>query len=130
MGATKEGFYFQLDHSPDVIVGFTGLPSTLSKNQMETVLSSVSQQSGGPARIATYADFTKDDIKTLWLAYPSSQRAPDLKTEFVFFGGPKKAYVEIAAQAVENVSADMVVLDRQLKPLFTTDVTLLVPARR
>jgi hypothetical protein len=125
---TSKGFYFELFYSPDLVIGVSALPQTLSPQQLEMIETSAKGQASNLFR-GTYADFTKQDPTKALADLFQKDKGPSAKTDFLFFSGNNKVGFEVNAKVVQKVSADMVVLDKQLQPILATVVTLLAPAR-
>jgi hypothetical protein len=125
---TGKGLYFELFHSPDVIVGVSGFPQTLSSQQFERLTASVNSQDAAVFR-GTFFDYTKKDPAEAFAGLFHKDQGPTSKTDFLFFSGGSKLGIEVPARAVQKVSADMVVLDKQFRPILATDVMLLAPAK-
>jgi hypothetical protein len=125
---TAKGFYIELFHSPDVIVGLSGLPQTLSSQQLEQLSASAKGQAASVFR-GTYFDFTQKDPTEVLAGLFEKEKGPTSKTDFLFFSGGDKLGFEVPAKALQRVSADMIVLDKEIRPILATDVTILAPAR-
>lgn len=129
---TPTGIIITLDRPPGITLGIANLPQVLSLQQIETITSNAKFQNTVVQR-ATYFQYTKEDPKKALGSLFQPEKAPNEKTDFLFFSGPAsltKVDLEVpAGVSVEKVSTDMVVLDENRQPVFGTGVSLLVPAR-
>jgi hypothetical protein len=124
-GLTDKGMYLQLEHPPDVIVGISGFPQSLSDSQFAAVARTAR------AEISPFSTFVKGNGKqVLGELYSSKQAEERLGEKFLFFTGApgsRKTLVEIPARSTKKITADLIVLDSELRPLIASDVMVLVP---
>lgn len=110
------------------MVALSGLPVRLSTSQFDALSDTVQRQDAYVAR-ATLAQFTKrSPEEALASLYRPTDRPKD-NSDFLFFGGQSSTKAEIPASAVEKVSANLIVLDQKMRPVFATDVSLLAPTQ-
>jgi hypothetical protein len=125
---TSNGFQIVLDHSPGLVVGIADISKALSSDQLERLAIMAKEQGAFVAR-ATYSQFTKQSPDAALNLFPKENR-PKEDTEFLFFAGRSLTKFELKAEAVQKVSANMIVFDEKIgRPVFATDVSVLVPAR-
>lgn len=125
---TQKGVSFVLQHSPGVVVGIAGLPTAFSSSELEMMIDAAEKQDSEVQR-ATYIEYTKQDPKEIADLF-QPEKGPTAKTDFLFFSGSAKFGVEIPTSNVEQVSADMIILDaKNRRPIFATGISLLVPRK-
>jgi hypothetical protein len=127
---SPSGFFIDIEHSPGFVVGVSGISQALSSEQFATLAGSAEKQNGFVAR-ATFAQFTKSGTAQSLAPLYREQDRPNEKTDFLFFSGPPAMKVEVPAKQIRKISADMIVLEQEtMRPIFATDVSLLVPANQ
>jgi hypothetical protein len=121
---TEKGFMFEIEQSPNVVVAI----SSLSFNSEQ--IGALSRGLEMTVVPADFQEFTKlDAVKALSGLYSEKELPQRLKQNYVFFPQAKKsAAVEILASSVQEVSADLIILDQRLQPQFATEIQVMVPA--
>jgi hypothetical protein len=101
----------ELHHSPDVIVGVSGLPQTLSSNQLEVLTSVISGQDAS-VRKATFFIYTGENPNEALARLFRRDKGPDEKADLCSFSGKGKIGFEIPASAIRKVSTEVIVSTR------------------
>jgi hypothetical protein len=125
-GVTKEGFFIQVVHSPNLIVGISGLRRALTDNQFEALTSSLKAQSASASSEQYLAKFGADTLRKMFADAKTSER---LTRDYLFLQGNPKWRVEIPAKSLIKRSTDVVVLNNDLQPILVTNVALVVPSQ-
>jgi hypothetical protein len=130
---TTKGFSVYLEHSPDLVIGISGLPRALSESQFKEIRDTVGNQNSAVER-ATYFGYAKADPQSVFdsnSADHSFWNGLDPKADYLFFSGTStKIGFEVPAENTVRASADLIVLDKKLRPILATNVSLLVPSPR
>lgn len=128
---TDGGISFNIEHSSSFVVAIAGLAEVLTAQQIEA-MSHMAKSQNANVEQATYFEYTKEESPTALASLFDPEKGPNLKTHFLFFSGPSAKFgVDAPGSAIEKVLADVVILDAKNKrPLFGTNVSLLVPAKK
>ena len=122
---TEKGLVFQLEQPANVVIAMSSLAATFSAEQFSVL----SRGLDAPIAPANFQQYTKlDAAKALGGLFSDKELAERVKQEYVFFPPARKAAIEIPTVGVQQVSADLIILDRQLQPQFATEIIVLVPA--
>jgi len=126
---TNDGISFILRHSPGVVIGIAGLPQVLTAKQLDGIRLSAKSQDASVEQ-ATYFEYTKEDPRKALSFLFQADKGPNENTDFLFFSGSSAKFgFETLTNRIEKVSADVIVLDeKRRRPVFATDISLLVPA--
>jgi hypothetical protein len=124
---TEKGFILEVEQTPNVVIAMSSLPKALSSEQFQTLSLGFKEA----LTRASFQEYTKlnpvEALKGMFSADEAVQRA---RQDYVFIKSAPKITVEIPAPRVEEVAADLIVLDQKLQPVFATEIMLLVPFRR
>jgi hypothetical protein len=125
-GVAKEGFFIQVEHSPNLVLGFSGLRQALSDSQFEVFTNSLKAQSAFASTEQFLVKLGPDNLEKMFADAKTGDR---LREDYLFLRGSPKWRVEIPAKSLTKVQSDLVVLTNDLQPILVTNVGLVVPAR-
>jgi hypothetical protein len=129
---TDGGFTFSLDHasSSDLIVGISTLSTALNKSQIESIMVDVKKQTGGNVELASLAKFAGDNAdKFVATAFLTPEETKERLTEtYLFFSNAGKVGVKVQEKSPQQREAEVILLDKDRRPLFAVSVTLLAPS--
>jgi hypothetical protein len=125
-----KSIYITVEHSPTLIVGIAGLPRVLTQEQIEQISAAAKAQKAEVER-ATYYKFAGESPHKFLDEMFLPEKPPGEDTDFLFFSG-QSAKVDVETDSsIEKVSTDMIILDqKRRRPVFATDVSLLVPSAK
>jgi hypothetical protein len=128
---TSDGIGFTLNHSPGFVVGIANLPQVLSSGQIEGLQLSAKKQDASIEH-ATYFEYTREDPQKAYPFMFRRKQGPNAKTDFLFFAGSSAKFgLMTMGYQVEKVSADVVIFEERTKrPVFATDMSLLIPTKK
>jgi hypothetical protein len=123
---TDKGLLLEIDQTPNVVIAMSSLARALSSEQFQTL----SQGFKEAVTLASFQDYTKRNaLEALQGIFSTGEALERAKQEYVFIKSAPKVAVEIPASRVEQVPADLIVLNQGLQPVFATEIMLLVPSK-
>jgi hypothetical protein len=126
---TPKGIGITIQQTPNVIVALGSIGRALNSQQYEAFASAAKMQDVR-AEKAAFADYLKGAGDGFEGLFTKEEVDSTLRGQFLFFSGTKFG-AEIQAEKTERVSADLILLDRNdNRPLFATEVNMLLPANR
>lgn len=130
---TDGGFTFSLDYtsSSDLIVGISTFATALNKSQIESIIFDVKKQTGGSVELASLGKFAGDNAeKFVAAAFLTPEEAKERLTEpYLFFSSAGKLGVKVQEKSPQQREAEVILLDKDRRPLFAVGVTLLAPSQ-
>jgi hypothetical protein len=80
--------------------------------------------------LMTFADYTKQDPhKALAELYSEKELVEVAARPYLFFTGNPKTSIDVPGTDLRSVPASVLVLDKAMKPILASEVTLLLPAK-
>jgi hypothetical protein len=113
-----------LDRPSDLIVGFSRLPRVLSAAQIKSIVADLGKQDT-KVEIATVREFV--DPKLLNVSFVGNDLKSRLGEKYMFLSGRGKNFFQVRGGSAEEQEADMIVLDKNRRPLFVASVTMFAP---
>jgi hypothetical protein len=118
---TEKGLLLEVDQDANVVIAVSSLPEALAQTSVvddRRAQHSTFQQFAGDA--ATRA------LSGLFSAAELNRR---VEQNYVFFPQTKQFIVEIPAATVDEVPADLIILDPKKQPIFATEIRVLIPSK-
>jgi hypothetical protein len=121
----------QIERTPNVILALSGLAKIFSTEELNAFASQLKMQAFDlvQAQITSFSD--RDEKTILNELYDPDEMSQRFGQEYIFLTQQgQKAVVSLKASAVRYATADVILWDQKRRPIFASQVQLLVPASR
>ena len=126
---TGDRWKLQLEMTQNVTVGVSMIQKFLSEPQFRSILDQFRNQSMKVDVVELQKITGQDDKRALAGLFSEAELSDHANQSYLIFpnGGAPKASVSVSAPALQLISTDLILFDRDRRPYFATTVRLLVP---
>jgi len=122
------GYSFQLDVAPQLTVAISRLSSFLTSSELSSIRSSATTQRAD-VQLATLGASAKEIPAELKELLSPEELQATLRREYIFFSGAQKTSFRVETPAVQKITAEIAILDREARILLIGDAEILAPQR-